>query len=377
MNKYLAKFRRIRALIRKEFFQIIRDPSSILIAVIFPVLLLFIYGFGVSLDMNNLQVGLVLQDSNSDAQSFALSLQNSKFFSVDLSLNQSEIERKMTAGDLKGFIVLPFYFSSFKKRPQIQAPIYVVADGSSPNTANFVQNYVLGAWQNWRIQESISNGAKTSPQINLQSRYWYNEELNSRNFLIPGSIAIIMTLIGTLLTALVIAREWERGTIEALMTTPITIGEFIWAKMIAYFVLGIGSLAFCTALALLIYGVPYRGTYMALFLVSSVFLLAALATGLLISTAARNQFIASQMSVVSAFLPAFMLSGFIFEITSMPYLIQLLTYIFPAKYMVSSLQTLFLVGDVWPLLIINIAAMGLIALILFVIIAFKSVKRLD
>lgn len=373
----LLKIRRIKALMVKEFYQIIHDPSSILIAVIFPILLLFIYGFGVSLDMDNLPIGLVLEDSGSDAQSFALSLRNSKFFSVELSRNQPELEKKITGGSLKGLVVVPFYFSQYKRRPDIKGPIYVVADGSSPNTANFVQNYVEGAWKNWINQEIISNGLQTPPQITPEPRFWYNEELNSRYFLIPGSIAIIMTLIGTLLTALVIAREWERGTIEALMATPITIREFIFSKMICYFLMGIASLTLCTVLAVAIYGIPYRGTLTALFIVSSVFLFAALATGLLISSMARNQFVACQIATITAFLPAFMLSGFIFEISSMPFLIQLLTYIFPARYMVSSLQTLFLVGDVWKLLTINIAAMLTIAFVLFIIIAFKTVKRLD
>jgi ABC-2 type transport system permease protein len=283
----------------------------------------------------------------------------------------------MTAGDLKGIVVVPFYFSQYKRRPDRKGPIFVAADGSSPNTASFVQNYVEGAWQNWQIQERISNGRQPPPQVNVQSRFWYNEELNSRHFLIPGSIAIIMTLIGTLLTALVISREWERGTMEALMATPVTMGEFIIAKMFSYFCMGIFSLSFCTFLATEMYGLPFRGSLTALFFVSSIFLLAALAMGLLISSIARNQFVASQISIISAFLPAFMLSGFIFEIASMPVLIRLLTYIFPAKYMVNSLQTLFLVGDVWELLKINIAAMAIIAAILFTIMALKTVKRLD
>lgn len=369
--------RRIRALIVKEFYQIIRDPSSILIAVIFPLILLFIYGYGISLDFENLKIGLVLQDKNPKAQSFALALRNSKFFSVDMSDDQKMLEEKLIADKIYGIVIVPFYFSRYINSPPQAGPIYVVTDGSSPNTANFVQNYVKGAWLNWLNQEAISSGTNQVPQVNIESRFWYNEELNSRHFLVPGSIATIMTLIGTLLTALVIAREWERGTIEALMTTPITMKEFLLSKMIAYFTLGILSMAICTAISIFLFGVPFRGSFSALVLVSSVFLVGALASGLLISAIARNQFIASQISLITAFLPSFMLSGFIFEISSMPLPIRLITYIIPAKYMVSSLQTLFLVGNVWKLLIVNIIYMAIVAIILLIIMSFKAKKRLD
>lgn len=361
----------------KEFYQIIRDPSSILIAVVFPLLLLFIYGFGVSLDLEHLKVGLVLQDTSPDAESFALSLKNSRFFDVAESPAQDQLEEKVVAGKLKGMVVVPFYFSQYKDRPDEKGPIFVAADGSEPNTANFVQNYVKGAWLNWLDQQAISNSSKNLPQINVQPRYWYNEELNSRYFLIPGSIAIIMTLIGTLLTAMVVAREWERGTMESLMATPVKMSEILIAKMSCYMCLGMASMIMCSGLSIILYGVPFRGTFLALIFVSFVFLLAALGTGLLISSVARSQFVASQISTITAFLPAFMLSGFIFEISSMPLPIQLITHIIPAKYMVSSLQTLFLVGDVWGLLIVNVLVMALIACILFVVLAFKTVKRLD
>ncbi|KPK33362.1 MAG: hypothetical protein AMS24_01465 [Chlamydiae bacterium SM23_39] len=372
----LQKFNRIKSLITKEFYQIIRDPSSILIAFIFPMILLFIYGVGVSLDMDNLKIGLVLEDTNPDAQSFSLSLKNSKFFSVEVARNKQKLQKKLIAGNIRGLVILPFYFSEFKSRPDKQGPIYVISDGSEPNTANFVQNYLQGAWLNWMTQENISNGEKTI-KINVQPRFWFNEELDSRHFLIPGSIAIIMTLIGTLLTALVIAREWERGTMEALMATPVTMREIYIAKMISYFCLGIGSMLICTFFAVFFYGVPFRGSIFALTIISSTFLLTALGTGLLISSAARNQFLASQISIITAFLPAFMLSGFVFEISSMPLFIQILSYLIPARYMVSSLQTLFLVGDVWRLLIFNISIMLIVVLILFSIIFSKSIKRLD
>ncbi len=373
----IKKINRIKALIRKEFFQIIRDPSSILIAGIFPLILLIIYGYGISLDMNNLKIGLIVEDTSDSAISLKRSFLNSRFFHIYESNDEKQLVEDLIAFKLHGIVKIPFYFSYYQQRPDLKGPIFVASDGSSPNTANFVQNYSLGAWQNFLVQQMISNGAPPIPNVEAVPRFWYNEELNSRYFLVPGSIAIIMTLIGTLLTALVVAREWERGTIESVMTTPITIKEFLISKMISYFCLGLGSMIFSTVLAIFLFGLPFRGSFFILLIVSSVFLIVALGTGLLISTLSKNQFIASQISIVSGFLPAFMLSGFIFEISSMPILIRALTTIIPAKYMVSALQTLFLVGTVKKLVIVNVSVMLVLALVLFTIIFLKSRKRLD
>ena len=371
------RWKKIRALVFKEFYQIIRDPSSLLIAVIFPLILLFIYAVGVSLDMENLKVGIVLEDTGSDAQSFYLSMRNSRFFKTKLSRYKDELQEEVIAGKLHGLITIPFYFSQFERRSAEKGPIYVVADGSDPNTANFVQNYTQGAWINWLIQQEISEKEKGLPHINAQPRFWYNEDLNSRFFLLPGAIAIIMTLIGSLLTALVIAREWERGTIESLMAMPISMGEIYLAKIISYFFLGLVSMTICAFLSIVVFGVPFRGSYIVLTVVSSVFLLTALGTGLLISTLTRNQFLSAQLAIVISFLPAFMLSGFVFEISSMPIIIQSLTYIIPARYMVSSMKTLFLVGNVWKLILYDILIMAVISAVLFSFIFAKAKKRLD
>ena len=372
-----VRLRRIRALIRKDFYQIIRDPSSILIAFVFPLVLLVIYGVGVSLDMDNLKVGVVLEDDSAEAQSFYYSLKGSKYFAIEVARNKYELEKKVVSGKLRGLVTVPFYFSQFTKRPDKLGPIYVVADGSETNTANFVQNYVAGAWEKWVAEEMTLAGVVNYPSIDIQQRIWYNEELNSRHFLLPGSIAIIMTLIGTLLTALVIAREWERGTIESLMSTPLTMGDIYLSKLISYFILGIISMILCSLISVWVFQVPFRGSFLLLGVVSSVFLFTALGSGLLISIFTRNQFQASQISIIIAFLPAYMLSGFVFEISSMPVLIRFITYFMPARYMVSSLLSLFLVGNVWRLLIINTSIMALIAAVLFFAIFINTRKRLD
>ena len=372
-----GSIRRIKALVIKEFYQIVRDPSSILISIILPLILLFIYGFGVSLDMNHLRLGLVMEDTGPDAQSFAKALTDSPFLQVKIARDRREFTRDILKGSIRGIVVIPSYFSAFRKRPFTTAPIQVIADGSEPNTANFVQNYVQAAWQNWLTQERISSKIPEYSLVKLEPRFWYNEELESRLFLIPGSLAIIMTLIGTLLTALVMAREWERGTMEALMSTPVTISELLIGKLIPYYLLAFFSLTMCVLIAVFFYELPLRGSWWLLAIVSGTFLFPALGLGLLISTIAKNQLIASQVSIAAGFLPAFILSGFIFEIASMPFIIQMVTYVIPARYFVSSLQTLFLVGNVWNLILWNLIPMILVGMLFFFIIFRRTVKRLD
>lgn len=329
------------------------------------------------MDINHIKIGLVLEDTSPDAYSFAQSLMNSRYFEVTLARHRREVYPEIVKGNIRGIVVIPSYFSAFRDRPNQKAPIQVIADGSETNTANFVQNYVQAAWLNWLQQEKISQHLTGLPLINLQPRFWYNEELESRNFLIPGSLALIMTLIGTLLTSLVIAREWERGTMEALLSTPVRKWEILAGKFIPYFILAMLSMTLCVAYSIFFYDLPLRGSFLALVIVSAAFLISALGTGLLISTVTRNQFLASQVAMVVGFLPAFVLSGFIFEISSMPSYVRILTYIIPARYFVSSLLTIFLVGDQWNLLINYIIPMLIFGGVLILLIAYKTTKRLD
>jgi len=370
--------RRLGALVRKEFIQMVRDPSAILIAVVLPLILLFIFGYGVNLDSNTVRVGVVLEDHTTDMESLATSFKNSRFLNVRMGLDRREFEDDLVAGHIRGIVVIPRNFAVLTARGKTSAPVQVIADGSEPNTASFVQGYVQGVMDNWLLHRLEDQGAELpTPMIDIAARFWYNPELKSRNFLIPGSIAIIMTLIGTLLTALVIAREWERGTMETMMTTPVTHAEIILGKLIPYFILGLASMAICWGVGVFYYDVPFRGSFYVLFIVTALFLICALGQGLLISTLAKDQFVAAQGAIVSAYLPAFMLSGFIFEISSMPAPIKALTHIFAARYFVTSLQTLFLVGDIWPLLLKCMMSMIIIACVFYTLIARKTSSRLD
>lgn len=368
--------RRLKALMVKEIWQIIRDPSALLISFVLPLVLTFLYAYGVSLDLNHLRIALVMEDTSPDAITLSHSFTDSRYFEVKIVRNEQEVLENLEEGAIRGIVVIPSYFTQFRYRNKL-APIYAIADGSEPNTAAFFQNYVQGAFHNWLLQDAISSRKPQGENINIESRFWYNEELESRNFLLPGSLAIIMTLIGILLTALVIAREWERGTMEALISTPIKIREFMIGKFVPYFFLGIFSMAICFCVNVFLLSVPFRGSILLLGLVVSVFLFSALAIGLMISTLAKNQLLAFQVSVVTGFLPAYILSGFLFEISSMPLIIQFFTYLMPARYFVSSLQTLFLVGNVWGLIIWNLIPMLLMGVIFMSIAIYKTNKSLE
>jgi ABC-2 type transport system permease protein len=261
--------------------------------------------------------------------------------------------------------------------------LLLITDGSENNAANFVRNHTLGVLSSFKAARGMDEGyflsgaapsRSSAPEslITLESRYRYNPELSSRSFVIPGSLSIVLTLTGLLLTALVIAREWERGSMEALMSTPVGISQIILAKLFAYFILGVFSASLCFGAAVYWYEVPFRGGLLALGILSSVFLFSALGQGLLISTLARDQYIASQAAIVTGFLPAFFLSGFIFEIASMPAPIRAVSYLTPARYFVSSLQTVFLAGNVWPLFLSSSLCMGLIGGVFYAL----TVRRL-
>lgn len=368
------KYNRFRALFIKEVLQIVRDPSSILIAVVLPLILLFMMGYAISLDAKNIPVGIVIEKHSQYSSSLLNSFYNSKSFSVEVSNDKRYFEEKIQKGEIRAIVIIPSTFAKdiLKAKPSIQ----ILADGTEPNIAGYVQKYTSGLWQNWLMQEGISKGHKTF-QINIQSRYWFNAPLLSSYFLLPGSIAIILTLIGTLLTALVVAREWERSTMEAIMSTPVTIAELVLGKIMPYFVLGLISASICVAIAIGWFEIPFRGSFFLLFLTSSIYLFPALSLGLLISTLAKNQFVAAQAALITGFLPAFLLSGFIFQISSMPQWLQIITYILPARYFVEILQTLFLTGNIYEVIVPNTIFMILVGIILFGIILKVTRKRLD
>lgn len=367
---------RLRGLIRKETFQIIRDPSSILIGFVLPVVLLLLFGYGVSLDAKHIPLALVVENPTAQTSSFAASLSGSEYFATVRVPDRPTAERALTDGRVSAVVVLRSDFN--RQLPSAGgAPIQLIVNGSDANTARIISGYVEGAWQKWLEVAALDQGRTLTPPVAIEQRVWFNPEVRSRNFLVPGLMAIIMTLIGTLLTALVVAREWERGTMEALMVTPVRIAEILLGKLIPYFVLGMGGMAASTAMAVWVFDVPFRGTFPVLLLVSTLFMLAALGMGLLISTATKNQFAAGQVAIIVAFLPAFMLSGFLFDIASMPAVVQAITHVVAARYFVSSLQTLFLAGNIWSIVATDAAALAVMAVFFLGLTRRKTRKSLE
>ncbi len=380
--------RRLYALCRKEAYQIVRDPSSIIIAFVVPIALLFLFGYGINLDTSRVRIGVVLEDSSREAQRFAAAFAGSPFIEAVPGTSRAAMMRALTAGDVRGFVVVAPNFSTGLARGTGDAPVQIVTDGSEPNTASFVAAYAQGAVQVWQQQRAAQAGqanaasnaagvANAAPRIAIEPRYWFNPSTVSRNFLVPGSIAIIMTVIGALLTALVIAREWERGTMEALFSTPVTRLELLLSKIIPYYLLGIGSMLVCVAIAVWVLGVPFRGSVLVLLAMTSLFLGSALGLGLLLSTLTRNQFNAAQGALNAAFLPATMLSGFLFEIASMPAPVRAITYLIPARYFVSTLQTLFQAGLVGAVLWRDALYLAISAVFFLGLTAWKTPRRLD
>jgi len=371
-----GRFRRIKALVLKETLQTLRDPSSLIVAVVLPMILLFLYGYGVSFDVTTVRIGLVIENSTPWTDEFRQSLSNTPFFDVRVSSGRQAFLGDLTAGRLEGIVVVSGDFSQRLGRGDT-APVQIITDGSDPNTASLVTGYVQGAWQSWLDQRRLSAGAPGVGLIVPEPRVWFNPELESRRFLVPGSIALILMMIGSLLTALVVSREWERGTIEALLATPASVPEFLIGKVVPNFVLGCIAMAVSVAFALLVFHVPLRGSVFMLILATAAFLLVALSIGLLISTVARTQFVASQIAMLASFLPGLFFSNFIFEVASMPAPLRAFSALVPARYFVSALQTIFLAGDIAAVLVPAILILMLMSVAVLVLTARNSRMRLD
>jgi ABC-2 type transport system permease protein len=364
---------RLRALVIKESWQVLRDPSSLIIAFVLPPVLFFLFANAVSLDLRDVRLGVVLEGNGPAAQDLAAAYDATPYFRVYTARHRREVEPLLMAGKLRGYVVIPPDFDRLVSQPWSQPLVQVITDGSQPNTANFVRAYAEGVLATWYA----GHAAAPAPALALEQRFWFNPELDSRRVLLPGAMAIIMTMIGTLLTAVVVAREWERGTMEAMMSTPAGTLELLLSKLAPYFLLGMLATLGCTWLGVWVYELPFRGSLGALLLTSAMFLVPALGQGLMISTLSKNQFVAAQISVFSGFMPAFILSGFLFEIDSMPGWLQLVTQVIPARHYVESLQSIFLAGDYWPELLRNAMALLAVGSVFFGITLLQSHKRLD
>lgn len=367
---------RLRGLMRKEFLQILRDPSSIAIAFLMPVVLLLLFGYGVSLDAEHVPVVLAVEQPSLDTARFTGGFVGSHYFSPKWELHIETAVQSLLKHEVNGIVYLREDFARSLGRGDGGA-IQVLVNGVDANNARLISGYIDGVWNNWVRKESLRRGAGAGMPVQVQQRIWFNSEVRSQNFLVPGLIAVIMTLIGALLTALIMAREWERGTMEALMVSPVAMREVIVGKLLPYFVLGMGGMGLSVAMAVWLFKVPLQGSLWVLFAGSALFLLTALGMGLLISTLAKNQFVAAQAAIIGTFLPAFILSGFIFDIGSMPRVIQWLTHLIAARYFVAILQSVFLAGNVWSVILPNALALIVMAGIFLGMTRRKSRKRLE
>ena len=367
----------VKTFVKKEFKQIIRDISSILIAFVLPLILLFLFGFGVNFDTNTVKIGIVDQSNSVESRNFIQSLKNTKYLDTSFYKTTNEAEKFLIGGKIRGYVVIPVNYEIELKK-KLNPKIQIITDGTEPNTAKFASTYIQGAYfSNLQYENSKMGNLEKTKTISAINRSWYNPALKSTYFILPGSLAIIMTMTGTILTALVIAREWERGTMEAILTTNITKGEFILAKYIAYFVLGFLSIFFCLFLIIVVFKVPFRGSYIALFITSSLFMLTGLGVGLLISTTFKDQFTSSQIAGTIGFMPSMMLSGLIYEIDSMPFLIRTISNVIPAKYYVSAATSLFLSGTILKIIIFNSIYMLIFAALTAILIYKNTTERLE
>ena len=371
-----ASLERLAGLLRKEALQIVRDPSALAIAFLLPAMLLVLFGYGVTLDPHDVPLAVVVERPDAVTASFVAQLRGTPYFTPESFATIQSADRAFDSRRVSGIVWLR---EDFTRRliSSGAAPIGVFVNGVDANTARLIEGYLQQVWASWLAARGRSLGSARWLPIEVEPRVRFNPAVSSRDYLVPGLIAIVMTLTGALLTALVIAREWERGTLEALMATRASIREILLAKLIPYFVLGMGGMVATLVLAVTLFGVPFRGSLLVLTGASALFLLAALGMGLLISSVARNQFVAGQIAVIVTFLPAFILSGFVFDIGSMPWAIRLLTHIVAARYFVAILQSEFLAGDVWSVIVPNAAALAVLAAIFVGAARLRARKRLD
>jgi len=337
------------AIARKEFIHIYRDRRSLGLVILMPAILMLLFGYAVTLDVKKVPMAVLDHDRSQDSLSFVHRFSASPYFNLRyFARNEKEIKRLIDESEVKMGLVLPWDFSKLVKAGR-KAPVQVLLDGTDSNTANIILSYVQAIVRQYNQEKTFLKVERMGRQkMNLmvegRTRIWFNEELESKNYFIPGLVAVIMSIIGVLLTGQVIVREWERGTMELLISTPVRKGELMIGKLFPYFFLGLLDLSLAVLMGRWVFQVPFRGSLSLLFLLSSIYILVALALGLTISTVAKTQILANQMAMIIGFLPTFLLSGFTFVIANMPFWLQIITYGIAPRYYVTILKEIFLKG---------------------------------
>ena len=370
---------RLVAMARKEVLQIIRDPRSVAIVVAMPVIMMLAFGYGVSLDIKHIPVYVFDREGSRQSQDLLKRFQASEYFTVVQAVDTyPALVKAIDEGRCRFAIVVPWDFS---RRLNAGGPVSVQAliDATDSNTGNLAIAYSQAVVQAYSQKVQLDwlsrrGQADMRAPISVDARTWFNENLESMDNIVPGVVVIVMAVIGTFLTALTISREWERGTMEQLISTPVTALEVMLGKLAPYFVIGLLDTYLCALLGIWWFGVPFRGHWSVFFLSSTLFLLVVLSTGYFFSVVAKSQLAASQISLLATFLPAFLLSGFIYPIDQMPVVIQVITHILPARYYMAIIRNVFLKGSALTLLWQEMFALALFAVIL-VLLATRAFKK--
>jgi len=373
---------RLLAVAKKEVLHILRDKRSLGIVIIMPITLMLLFGYGVNLDLKRIPIYVYDQDGSQQSQDLLKRFQASEYFRIVRAVdNYDDIARALDSGNARMGFVIPWDFS---QRLSHGTPIDVqsLVDASDDNTANVLMGYTQAVVQGYSGDLQLSwlraRGQSIQPvPLSVQSRTWYNEDLESSAFIVPGVLALVMSVIGAFLTSLTIAREWERGSMEQLISTPLTAMEIMLGKLAPYFLLGMIDVAVCVVLAVGWFRVPFRGSYLTLAICSGLFLVVVLSLGFFISVIAKSQLAASQISLIITFLPAFLLSGFLFAIEQMPVVLQWLTRIFPARYYVSILKAIFLKGTPATMLRADLLPLAGFTILLALVATRSFHKRLE
>ncbi len=342
--------KRVKAIAWKEFIQIRRDPRSLGLALAIPMFMLLIFGYGLSLDIDRVPTVIWNQDASSElTRNFLLNFKNSRYFKIiKYTDNYREIEHMIDDGQAMLALVIPKDFSQYIKSGNT-APLQLIADGSDANTATIAMGYVRSVVSNYNVSLLTAafarHGLNPPKSVDARSRIWFNMGLESTWFIVPGVIAMIIMIIAALLTSLTVAREWERGTMEQLISTPVKAPELIIGKFLPYFAIGFFDLTVGVIMARVLFSIPFRGNYFVLIGLSALFLTGALSQGIYISVVARTQLMASQLASLTTLIPTMLLSGFIYPIFNMPKFVQAITYLIPARYYIVVLRELFLKGS--------------------------------
>lgn len=364
--------RRVKAISYKEFIHLFRDIRSLMVIILVPVILLILFGYALKLDVENVSMGVIDFSNSPESNDFVKEFKSTSAFDVKYNLRSyKDAERLLDTGKIKVILVIPSEFSE-KLSNELSADVQAIVDGSDITTASSIMNYISGItakYNNTLIEHIVrNNGINVSYGIaEPEIRFWFNEDMRSVNYLFPGLVAIIMSVVAGFLTSLTISREWETGTMEQLIPTPVTEGEVITGKLMTYFLIGLLDVIIYILMGEFIFHVPIQGNSMLVFLFATIFLMCMLSFGIFVSIVMKSQLASSQVTTTTTMLPAFLLSGFVFDINNMPVVIQWLTYLFPARYFVDILRGLYLKGAGFEYLYINAGFLIFYSLILLVL----------